>query len=60
MIYVSRTDGSGRIRPPRALPVDAPRPPARGRVWVALALFAVIASVLVAVAVLGTYTGPTA
>jgi hypothetical protein len=60
MIYVSRTGDSDRIRPPRVLRVPAAsRGPALRRLAVALAMVAVIASVLGAVAFLGVGGGPT-
>jgi hypothetical protein len=61
MIYVSRTGDSERVRPPRALPATPPdRGAALRRVAVALAIVAVIASVLGAVVILGVGGGPTA
>jgi hypothetical protein len=61
MIYVSRTGDSDRIRPPRVLRAPAPsREPALRRLAVALAIIAVIASVLGAVVILGAIGGPTA
>jgi hypothetical protein len=61
MIYVSRTGDSDRIRPPLALPATAAdRPATLRRLGVALAMIAVIASVLGAVVILGTGGGPTA
>jgi hypothetical protein len=59
MIYVSRTGDSGRIRPPRPLRAPAPgRGPTLRRVATALALIAVIASVL-GVVIIGASGGPT-
>jgi hypothetical protein len=60
MIYVSRTGDSERIRPPRALRASAPdRGAGLRRLAVALAIVAVIASVLGAVVILGLGGGPT-
>jgi hypothetical protein len=61
MIYVSRTGDSDRVRPPRALRDPVPgRGPALRRLAVALAIVAVIASVLGAVVILSAGGGPTA
>jgi hypothetical protein len=61
MIYVSRTGDSDRIRPPRVLRTPAPnRAATLRRLAVALAIVAVIASVLGAVVILGGGGGPTA
>ena len=61
MIYISRSGDSDRIRPPRVLRAPAPsRGPALRRLAVALAIAAVIASVLGAVVILGAGGGPTA
>jgi hypothetical protein len=61
MIYVSRTGDSDRIRPPRMLRTPAPdRGAALRRLTVALAIVAVIASVLGAVVILGAGGAPTA